>query len=101
MATLVAVIVTLVEDDCCVVGAVYNPLALIAPPPLADQVTDVFEVPVTVAVNCSCSPYAMMLRPGEGLGLTETVITAFSIAITRQNGRFGALGQSAELRCRR
>ena len=36
-------------------GAVYRPLLDIVPP-LADQVTAVFEVPVTVALNCCVPP---------------------------------------------
>ena len=48
--TLVAVTVVIVwaEND---VGAVYRPAALIVPAE-ADQVTPVFPVPVTNAVNC-------------------------------------------------
>jgi hypothetical protein len=50
-ATLVAVIVT----DCAELiteGAVYNPLARLPTDGVIDQVTEVFALPVTVAVNC-------------------------------------------------
>jgi hypothetical protein len=53
-ATLVAVTVT-VAGSGRVAGAVYRPEVLIVPelaPPLSDQVTEVFEVFLTVAVNC-------------------------------------------------
>jgi hypothetical protein len=42
-----------------VAGAVYNPLALIVPAPLVGlivHVTEVFELFVTVAVNCCVWP---------------------------------------------
>lgn len=50
-ATLVAVIVT----ACAVLireGAVYNPFNKVPSRGDMDQLTDVFELPVTVAVNC-------------------------------------------------
>ncbi len=50
-ATLVAVMVT----DCAELiteGAVYNPFDKLPTEGLMDQVTDVFALPVTVAVNC-------------------------------------------------
>ena len=50
-ATLVAVIVT----ACAVLireGAVYNPFNRVPNAGVMDQFTDVFELPVTVAVNC-------------------------------------------------
>ena len=50
-ATLVAVMVT----ACDVVtweGAVYNPFNKLPSEGVMDQFTDVFELPVTVAVNC-------------------------------------------------
>jgi len=53
-ALLVAVIVTVFGKGTAP-GAVYNPVALIVPfdaPPFTLQVTVVFAVPVTVAMNC-------------------------------------------------
>lgn len=50
-ATLVAVMVTVcgvVIDE----GAVYKPLTKVPNDGVMDQLTDVFELPVTVAVNC-------------------------------------------------
>ena len=50
-ATLVAVMVT----DCAVLiteGAVYNPFDKLPSEGVMDQVTEVLELPVTVAVNC-------------------------------------------------
>jgi hypothetical protein len=58
VTTLVAVTVT-VAGLGTAAGAVYSPLALMVPivlfppgTPFTDQVTPVFEVPVTVAMNC-------------------------------------------------
>jgi len=51
-ATLVAVMITGVFV--ATLGAVKNPVFEIVPA-LADQFTAVFEVPLTLAVNCSCS----------------------------------------------
>lgn len=45
-------------------GAVKNPLLEIVPA-LTDQVTAVFGVPLTLAVNCNCSCDARVALPGE------------------------------------
>jgi hypothetical protein len=50
-------------------GAEYIPLPEIVPP-LADQVTAVLLVPLTMAVNCCVSPVCSEAE--EGLRLTET-----------------------------
>jgi hypothetical protein len=64
-ATLVAVTVYVPA----VPGAVYRPLVLTVPP-VADQVTAVFVLPVTVAVNCCVEPVCM--EADVGLMLTAT-----------------------------
>ena len=53
-------------------GAVYNPVeemlpqvAPLHPLPLTLQFTAVFELPVTVAVNCCCRPVTTVAEPGE------------------------------------
>jgi hypothetical protein len=72
-AELVAVIVT-VCGVVTVAGAVYNPDELIVPAPVAgliDQVTLVFVLPVTVAVNCCVPPAFTFVEAGETL--TDTV----------------------------
>ena len=71
LAALVAVIVT-VCGVVTVAGAVYNPDELIVPAPVAgliDQVTLVFVLPTTVAVNC-CVPPAFTLAEA-GVTLTD------------------------------
>ena len=75
-----AVIVTV----CCALtlaGAVYNPLALIDPAPVAGvtaQVTAVFAAFATVAVNCCVpAPYTVGVA-----GPTDTVIGGESVAVT-------------------
>ena len=69
-ATLVAVIVT----DCALLitdGAVYNPFDRLPTEGVKDQVTAVFALPVTVAVNCLlCDAASTTFR---GLTLTLTV----------------------------
>ena len=55
-----------------VAGAVYTPLLEIVPP-LADQVTAVFVLPVIVAVNCCVPPVCSEAE--AGLILTETRVT--------------------------
>jgi hypothetical protein len=68
-ATLVAVMVVVV--DAVTLGAVNIPLLLIVPP-VAVHRTVVFEVFLTVAVNC-CVPAEIMLdEVGETATLTET-----------------------------
>ena len=62
LATLVAVMVT--EVVLVTLGVVKAPLLEIVPA-LADQVTDVFAVPLRLAVNC-CFPFeAMVALLGE------------------------------------
>ena len=62
-------------------GAVYRPEAEIAPVPegLIDQVTDVFEVPETVGVNCWVCPAERLLVDGAMLtvigGTTGSSVT--------------------------
>ena len=55
-----------------VAGAVYRPL-LETVPPVADQVTAVLLVPLTVAVNCCVPPVCSDAE--VGLMLTETTVT--------------------------
>ena len=55
-----------------VVGAVYRP-ALEIVPPVANQVTAVFVLPVTVAVNCCVPPVCSDAE--VGLMLTATRVT--------------------------
>ena len=50
-------------------GAVYRPEVVIVPP-VADQVTPVFDVPVTLAVNCCVA--AVCSDAVVGLIVTET-----------------------------
>jgi hypothetical protein len=77
-AWLVAVIVTLGEEGSAA-GAVYNPVESMVPTaespppvPFTAQFTAVFVVPVTVAVNCCCSPR----KTDAVAGATETVTEA-------------------------
>jgi hypothetical protein len=59
-------------------GAVYSPPLEIVPfdaPPLTLQVTAMFDVPVTVAVNCSVFPVATLALAGA----TETVIVLVGV----------------------
>ena len=74
-AWLVAVMVAVGEEGNAE-GAVYSPEESMVPTdefppvlPFTDQVTPVFVVPVTVAVNCCCSPRNTDTAAGE----TETV----------------------------
>ena len=71
-AALVAV--TMQED--IVAGAVYNPLVVIVPQ-LADHVTEVFVLPVTVALNCSVADTAMDAE----VGLIVTVMTGAACTV--------------------
>src|SRR3954468_20075104 len=73
-ATLVAVTVC----EPAAAGAVYKPLALTVPAvelppftPSTDQITEVFELFVTVAVNCCCALVSRVAL--VGLTLTEVV----------------------------
>src|SRR6266852_628175 len=67
-ATLVAVTVSVPAEF----GAVYSPLELMVPP-LAIQVTTVFELPVTVAVNCCVALICRLVD--DGLTVTATDVT--------------------------
>ena len=62
LAALVAVMVT--EVLLVTLGAVKAPLLEIVPV-LADQVTDVFAVPLILAVNCCCPCEVMVVLLGE------------------------------------
>jgi hypothetical protein len=78
-ATLVAVTVAVVGE--LTLGAVNIPLLVIVPP-VAVQVTDVFEVLLTVAVNC-CVPAEMRL---DEVGDTATLTPAsgFTVTVARE-----------------
>jgi len=57
-------------------GAVYNPAELIVPAPVAgliDQVTLVFVLPTTVAVNCCVPPAFTFAEAGETVTETDCV----------------------------
>jgi hypothetical protein len=58
-------------------GAVYRPAPEILPP-VADQLTAVFLVPPTVAVNCCVPP----VESEAALGETETVTVAGAVTVT-------------------
>ena len=84
-AALVAVIVT-VCGVVTVVGAVYNPAELIAPALVAgliDQVTLVFVLPTTVAVNCCVPPAFTLAEAGETV--TDTVCVPKDMVSTGTN----------------
>src|SRR5216684_570067 len=79
--TLVAVTVSVPAEF----GAVYSPLELMVPP-LAIQVTTVFELPVTVAVNCCVAPVWRLAEAGlividttGGVVVTVTAAEAFFV----------------------
>jgi hypothetical protein len=63
----VAITVAVVED--VTLGAVNNPLPVIVPP-LAAQVTPVFEVLLTLAVNCWVPADNTLMELGETVTLT-------------------------------
>lgn len=67
LATLLAVTVTAPAAN----GAVNSPVVVIVPA-VADQVTEVFELPVTVAENCCVAPVTMLAA--VGLMATTTVV---------------------------
>jgi hypothetical protein len=108
IVTATAVTVTVAEADLvvsaalvavtvyvpAVLGAVYRPLVLTVPP-VADQVTAVFALPVTVAVNCCVPPVwteadvgLTLTAPGGGAEVTVTVadedlvVSATLVALT-------------------
>jgi hypothetical protein len=59
-----------------VLGAVYKPELLIVPE-VADQVTAVFVVPVTVAVNCCVPPVVSDAEVGE----METATAVLTVTV--------------------
>jgi hypothetical protein len=66
-----------------VAGAVYSPVVEIAPlaaPPATLQVAAVFDVPVTVAVNCCVLPTATL----AAVGATDSVIGLVLLAVPAQ-----------------
>lgn len=72
-------------------GAAYSPLALMLPQadslhPLPDmlQITRVFELPVTLAVNCDCAPGFNWTEDGETL--TEAAATSVTTAEAEAEG---------------
>jgi ribosomal protein S9 len=87
-------------------GAVYRPFVLtvpqvapLHPAPLTLQVTAVFLVPVTVAVNCCCSPAKTLAVVGEivtttggmmvTIALADFVVSATEVAVTVTCGGLG------------
>ena len=60
-------------------GAVYKPAAEIEPP-VADQVTAVLVLPLTVAANCCDPPVVRDTEPGETLTATATVASTVTAA---------------------
>lgn len=77
-ATLVAVMVT-VCGELIEAGAVYRPLTSVPTAGFIDQVTAVFVLPVTVAVNCevceadrfALGGLSATLTPGSGAGVED------------------------------
>ena len=74
-----------VAGDGIAAGAVYRPPLLIVPQatplhpaPLTLQVTAIFELPVTLALNCCVVPVAME----SPLGLTITATTFTTVTFT-------------------
>jgi len=65
-AALVAVTVNVPADA----GAVYNPPVVMVPP-LAAHVTAVFELPVTVAVNCCVALVCRLVDDGLTVNVTD------------------------------
>ena len=82
-ATLVAVIVYVPA----VLGAVYSPAVVIAPP-VVDHVIPVFDVPLTVAVNCCVAPVAsvavlgLMLTVTGGGGAVTVIVAEADLAVS-------------------
>jgi hypothetical protein len=58
-------------------GAVYRPVPEMLPP-VADQLTPMFVVPLTLAVNCCVAP----VESEAALGETETVTLAGAVTVT-------------------
>ena len=78
-ATLVAVMVT----DCVALiteGAVYNPFDKLPIEGVMDQVTEVFALPVTIAVNCAV--FEAVRAALEGLTPTLTPPPAGGVSVT-------------------
>jgi hypothetical protein len=82
-ATLVAVIVKVPAAP----GAVYRPAVEIVPP-VADQVTAVLPVPVTVAVNCCVPPVrseaevGLMLTATTGGGAVTVIVAVADLLVS-------------------
>ena len=74
-AMLRAVTVAVVEE--VTLGAVYSPLLEIVPL-VADQVTPVFEVLLTVAMNCCVAADSKLLEVGD----TDTLTVAGGFTVT-------------------
>jgi len=55
-------------------------------PPVADHVTAVFVVPVTVAVNCFVAPYCRLAVVGETLTLTAGAAVTVTVAVALLDG---------------
>ena len=75
-------------------GAVYRPLLEMLPTcGEMDQVTPVFELPLTVAVNCCCWPALRLAVPG----LIVTAIGGGTVTVELADG--AALGRLATRPC--
>ena len=83
----VAVTVTAPEGG--VEGAVYRPLLVIVPPPVTVQVTAVFVVSATAAVNCCVRP----ALTATVAGLTVTVTAGCTVTVAEPL----ALGSACEV----
>jgi hypothetical protein len=80
-ATLVAVTVNAPAE----LGAVYSPEVLTVPP-VADQVTEVFELPVTVTENCKV---ALVSKAADvGLMVTDTTGGGAVVTVTDAEADF-------------
>jgi hypothetical protein len=97
----VAVTVAL-ADVGMVAGAVYSPLLLTLPGPETVQVTAVFELPWTVAVNCCVAPRATVAVLGETatvttgtvmviVAISDFVVSSFEVAVMVTVAGFGTV----------
>lgn len=83
-----AALVAVIENVPATLPAVYKPLDEMEPP-VADQVTALFELPVTVALNCCVPPVCTVAELGEietdtvagGGGVAVTVIAACALFV--------------------
>jgi hypothetical protein len=74
------------------IGAAYKPL-LVTVPTVADQVTPLLDVPLTVAVNCFVVPEFSVVLAGDmetvmRVGLTANASTEHKIKATNEAMRF-------------